>query len=122
MAERRELEAWVGKYVQVLVTGDSEPLIGVLEGWHERGVVLRYTQGMARLDESHGEGLVEDTPTLNPLPVVGGAARFDRAARPGARLAIPARGPFIGPHIHPARISMRAVAANVTAYFRERTF
>jgi hypothetical protein len=68
MAERRELEAWVGKYVQVLVTGDSEPLIGVLEGWHERGVVLRYTQGMARLGESHGEGSLRTHPHLTLFP------------------------------------------------------
>lgn len=55
MAQGGSLEAWVGKAVQVLVKGDSDPWVALLEGWDERGVVLRYTEQDARLSESRGE-------------------------------------------------------------------
>jgi hypothetical protein len=40
--------AWVGKVVQVHLHGDPDPLLGVLEDWDARGVVLRHTQDMVR--------------------------------------------------------------------------
>jgi hypothetical protein len=46
--------AWVGKAVQVHVHGDPDPLLGVLEDWDERGVVLRHTEDMARFAASRG--------------------------------------------------------------------
>jgi hypothetical protein len=36
------LEAWIGKVVQLWSAGEDEPWLGILEGWNERGVVLRY--------------------------------------------------------------------------------
>ena len=49
------VEAWVGKVVQVLVRRDSDPWVALLEGWDERGVVLRYTDLDAQVSESRGE-------------------------------------------------------------------
>jgi hypothetical protein len=40
--------AWVGKVVQVHLHGDPDPLLGVLEDWDARGVVLRHTEDMVR--------------------------------------------------------------------------
>ena len=40
--------AWVGKVVQVHLHGDTDPLLGVLEDWDARGVVLRHTEDMVR--------------------------------------------------------------------------
>jgi hypothetical protein len=42
---KTDLEAWVGKVVQLWVIGEDEPWLGVLEAWNERGVVLRYGEG-----------------------------------------------------------------------------
>jgi hypothetical protein len=53
--------AWVGKVVQVHVHGDPDPLLGVLEDWDERGVVLRHTEDMVRFSQSCGdEGAAQD--------------------------------------------------------------
>ena len=54
MAERA-LDAWIGKDVWVVI-GDEEgePYFGILEGWDERGVILR-------------ERLVETNRTSPPL-------------------------------------------------------
>jgi hypothetical protein len=48
------VEAWVGKVVQVHLHGDPDPLLGVLEDWDARGVVLRHTEEMVRLTASRG--------------------------------------------------------------------
>jgi hypothetical protein len=49
------MEAWVGKLVQLWATGEDEPWLGILEGWSERGVVLRYTEDLALFEASRSE-------------------------------------------------------------------
>jgi hypothetical protein len=66
MAAEGLMGAWVGKAVQVLVKGDSDPWVALLEGWDGRGVVLRYTEQDARLAESRGEEPLE--PMLMLIP------------------------------------------------------
>jgi hypothetical protein len=53
-----ELEAWVGKVVQLRVAGERYPWLGVLEGWDERGMIIRYTEDMVRFaaETQAGEG------------------------------------------------------------------
>lgn len=46
------IETWIGKVVQLWAAGEDEPWLGVLEGWNERGVVLRYGEGVARFEAS----------------------------------------------------------------------
>jgi hypothetical protein len=45
------LESWVGKHIGLLPAGDSEPWVALLEGWDERGVMLRFTEEDIRADE-----------------------------------------------------------------------
>jgi hypothetical protein len=39
----------VGKVVQLMTQEDSDPHIGLLEGWDDRGIVLRFAELGARL-------------------------------------------------------------------------
>ena len=68
--EKRDLEAWVGKVVQLWVIGEDEPWLGVLEAWNERGVVLRYGEGVARFEASRGDRALSPMIMLFPWPVV----------------------------------------------------
>ena len=70
MRDTGALDAWVGGLVQVLVTGDSGPWVAFLEGWDDRGVVLRYTEGMARIDEEKGREPLTPRLVLFPWQVV----------------------------------------------------
>jgi hypothetical protein len=67
-----ELEAWVGRVVQLLVAGDRDPWPGVLEGWDERGVVVRYTEDMVRFaaENRGGEGPSKPMMLLFPWPAL----------------------------------------------------
>lgn len=49
------METWIGKVVQLRAVGEDEPWLGVLEGWNERGVVLRYGESVARFEASRGD-------------------------------------------------------------------
>ena len=64
------LEAWVGKIVQLWAVGENEPWLGVLEGWNERGVLLRYSDGMARFEASRGDRVLSPMVVLFPWSVV----------------------------------------------------
>jgi hypothetical protein len=64
------LEAWVGKVVQLWAVGEDEPWLGVLEAWNERGVVLRYSEGMACFEASRGDRKLSPMLVLCPWPVV----------------------------------------------------
>src|SRR5215211_427085 len=64
------LEAWVGKVVQLWAVGEDEPWLGVLEGWNERGVVLRYSQSMATFEASRGDRKLSPMMLLFPWSVV----------------------------------------------------
>lgn len=59
-----DLAAWAGRVVQVLVGSDKAAWVGFLEGWDDRGVVLRYTEEMAHADEVLGRE------TLAPLLIL----------------------------------------------------
>ena len=56
------LEAWVGSAVYVLLTGEREHWVGVLQDWDERGVVLHHTQRDIRFRASEGEAPEEGGP------------------------------------------------------------
>jgi hypothetical protein len=64
------LEAWVGKIVQLWAVGENEPWLGVLEGWNERGVLLRYSDGMACFEASRGDRVLSPMVVLFPWSVV----------------------------------------------------
>jgi hypothetical protein len=64
------LEAWVGKVVQLWAAGEDVSWLGVLEGWNERGVVLRYSEGMACLEASLGDRNLSPMLILFPWSVV----------------------------------------------------
>lgn len=49
------METWIGKVVQLRAVGEDEPWLGFLEGWNERGVVLRYAESVARFEASRGD-------------------------------------------------------------------
>jgi hypothetical protein len=66
--------AWVGKVVQVHVHGDSDPLLGVLEDWDERGVVLRHTEDMVRISQSRGDAGAPQDPMM--ILVTWSAVRY----------------------------------------------
>ena len=46
------MEGWMGKVVQLWAKGEDESWLGVLEGYDDRGVVLRYSDGMACFEAS----------------------------------------------------------------------
>jgi hypothetical protein len=64
------LEAWVGKVVELWAVGEDESWLGVLEGWNERGVVLRYSDGMACFEASRGDRILSPMVVLFPWSVV----------------------------------------------------
>jgi hypothetical protein len=64
------LEAWIGKVVQLWSAGEDEPWLGILEGWNERGVVLRYGEGVARFDASRGDRQLSPMMMLFPWSAV----------------------------------------------------
>jgi hypothetical protein len=64
------LEAWVGKVVQLWAVGEDEPWLGVLEGWNERGVLLRYSQEMVCFEASRGDRKLSPMVVLFPWSVV----------------------------------------------------
>lgn len=43
------MEGWVGKAVQLMTHENPDPHVGLLEGWDDRGVVLRFVELGARL-------------------------------------------------------------------------
>jgi len=43
------MEGWVGKVVQVTTNEEPDPEVGLLEGWDDRGVLLRFAELEARL-------------------------------------------------------------------------
>jgi hypothetical protein len=49
------IERWIGKVVQLWAKGEDESWLGVLEGCDDRGVVLRYSDGMACFEASRGD-------------------------------------------------------------------
>jgi hypothetical protein len=55
------MDRWIGKVVQLWATGEDESWLGVLEGWDDRGVVLRSSEGIACFEASLGER------TLSPM-------------------------------------------------------
>ena len=55
------IEEWVGKVVQLWAVGEDESWLGVFEAWNERGLVLRYSEAMARFEASRGDR------TLSPM-------------------------------------------------------
>ncbi len=62
MAERT-LAAWIGKDVWVVIDDEeAEPYFGVLEGWAERGVILRYTERAIRMREERGSNIGQGQP------------------------------------------------------------
>jgi hypothetical protein len=73
MAEDGLMEGWVGKVVQVLTHEDPDPHIGMLEGWDDQGVVLRFAELDARLS-----GPLDEEPTPPML------VHFPWAAIPGS--------------------------------------
>jgi hypothetical protein len=64
------LETWAGKVVQLWAVGEDEPWLGVLEAWNERGVVLSYSQSMARFEASRGDRKLSPMMVLFPWSVV----------------------------------------------------
>jgi hypothetical protein len=64
------IEAWVGKVVELWAAGEDESWLGVLEGWNERGVVLRYSEGMACFEASRGDRMLSPMLILFPWPAV----------------------------------------------------
>jgi hypothetical protein len=64
------LEAWVGKVVQLWAVGEDEPWLGVLEAWNERGVILRYSEGIACFEASLGDRKLSPMMVLFPWWVV----------------------------------------------------
>jgi hypothetical protein len=64
------LEAWVGKVVQLWAVGEDESWLGVLEGWNERGVVLRYSEEIACFEASRGDRKLSPMMLLFPWSVV----------------------------------------------------
>ena len=64
------LEAWVGKLVQLWAVGEDEPWLGILEGWNERGVMLRYGESVARFEASRGDRQLSPMMMLFPLSAV----------------------------------------------------
>ena len=71
MAERA-LDAWIGKDVWVVIGDEQgEPYFGILEGWDERGVILRYTERAIRMREERGsEGPSKPALLLFPWTMV----------------------------------------------------
>src|ERR687894_2084532 len=65
-----DMKAWVGKVVQVCLVGEDQTWLGVLEGWNERGVVLRYTEDMACFEASRGDRAVRPMLMLFPWSAV----------------------------------------------------
>ena len=63
---KTDLEAWVGKVVQLWVTGEDEPWLGLLEAWNERGVVLRYGESVAHFEASRGDRALSPMMMLFP--------------------------------------------------------
>ena len=55
------MEVWVGKAVRLMTHEYSDPHVGLLEGWDDRGVVLRFAELGARL---YGTRDAEPTPPL----------------------------------------------------------
>ena len=55
------MEGWVGKVVQLLTHEDPGPHVGQLEGWDDRGVVVRFAELGARLSGPSDE---EPTPPM----------------------------------------------------------
>jgi hypothetical protein len=70
VVEKRSPEAWVGKVAQLWVIGEDEPWLGVLEAWNERGVVLRYGEGVARFEASRGDRALGPMMMLFPWSAV----------------------------------------------------
>ena len=70
VVEKRSPEAWVGKVVQLWVIEEDEPWLGVLEAWNERGVVLRYGEGVARFEASRGDRALGPMMMLFPWSAV----------------------------------------------------
>ena len=68
--QNRDLEAWVGKVVQLWVIGEDEPWLGVLEDWNERGVVLRYEESVACFERSRGDRALSPMMMLFPWPAL----------------------------------------------------
>jgi hypothetical protein len=66
------IEEWVGKVVQLWALGEDESWLGVLEGFNERGVVLRYSESMASFEASRGDRKLSPMLVLFPW----GAVRF----------------------------------------------
>ncbi len=66
--------SWVGKVVQVHVHGDPDPLLGVLEDWDERGVVLRHTEDLVRFSQSQGDEEAPQAPMM--ILVTWSAVRY----------------------------------------------
>ena len=64
------VETWIGKVVQLWVIGEDEPWLGVLEGWNERGVVVRYGEGVARVEASRGDRALSPMMMLFPWSAV----------------------------------------------------
>jgi hypothetical protein len=64
------LEEWVGKVVQLWAVGEDEPWLGVLEAWNERGVILRYSEGIACFEASLGDRKLSPMMVLFPWWVV----------------------------------------------------
>jgi hypothetical protein len=63
------MEAWVGKLVQLWATGEDESWLGILEGWNERGVMVRYSEGIARFLASRDDR--QSTPMMMFFPWSG---------------------------------------------------
>jgi hypothetical protein len=61
MAAEGLMEGGVGEVVQILTHEDPGPHAGLLEGWDDRGVVLRFAELGARLSGPLGE---EPTPPM----------------------------------------------------------
>jgi hypothetical protein len=79
--------AWVSKVVQVHLHGDPDPLLGVLEDWDARGVVLRHTEDMVRSGAASRGGDGPSGPDDDARNLVGGALRLDTAGGARERLA-----------------------------------
>lgn len=60
------METWIGKVVQLRAVGEDEPWLGFLEGWNERGVVLRYAESVARFEASRGDRQLSSMMMLFP--------------------------------------------------------
>jgi hypothetical protein len=69
MVDNIGMEGWVGKVVQLWATGEDEPWLGILEGWSERGVILCYSEDIARFEASRDDR--QSSPMLMLFPWSG---------------------------------------------------